>query len=303
MSFLFTCPHCQAKTQVDDRYSGQAGQCAVCGEPIQLPTIASSVDPPTKQSTGIRSLGWLVSACVLLVLLLCLLFAVIRYGGSTLAQLTNSRQRTTSLNNLQQIAEALNAYAADHGTYPPPATVDQNGVPLHSWRVLILPYLGEDRLYNEFDLSLPWNHADNLNVVYQNSPPTALIHPNANANGLSQQSGYHLVVGQGTLFPPSGPLSPDQVTDDPALTLLVIEAAPASSMNMWTEPVELDFGTMLGRINGTAGIEPGGMLDGGAAVATVDGRVHFAKETLSPNIVRSLITPTGSEPLPDDALD
>ena len=303
MPLLFTCPHCQTKTQVEDRYSGQSGECVVCGESIQLPAFAPSPVPATTKPSGFKSAGWLISASVLLVLLMCLFFAVVRYGGSTLTQLTNSRQRTSSMNNLRRIAEALNAYAADHGTYPPPATLDENGMPMHCWRVLILPYLGEDRLYNQFDLTLPWNHDDNLAVVYSNAAPSALIHPNANAAGMGQQSGYHLITGPGTLFPASGPLSPDQVTDDPSLTLLITEAAPTSSMNVWTEPVELDFAVMRGQINGTIGIEPGGMLDDGVAVATVDGRVHFAKDALKPNIFRALVTPRGNEPLPDDALD
>ena len=171
MPLLFTCPHCQTKTQVEDRYSGQSGECAVCGEAIQLPVFASSPGKspsaePAKPS-GFKSAGWLIAASVLLVLLLCLFFAVVRYGGSTLTQLTNSRQRTSSMNNLRKIAAALNAYAADHGSYPPPATLDENGLPLHCWRVLILPYLGEDRLYNQFEMSLPWNHEDNLTVGLQ----------------------------------------------------------------------------------------------------------------------------------------
>ncbi len=41
MPFLFTCPHCQTKTQVDDRYSGQSGNCVTCGGPIQLPRFAA----------------------------------------------------------------------------------------------------------------------------------------------------------------------------------------------------------------------------------------------------------------------
>ena len=142
-----------------------------------------------------------------------------------------------------------------------------------------------------------------MQVVYSNSIPAELRHPNANASGMTQQSGYHLVVGPGTLFPPTGPLSPDQVTDDPALTLLVVEGAPITSAGVWTEPVDLDFTLMRGIINGTPGVEPGGLLDGGAALATVDGRGHFAKDTLSPNTFQSLVTPTGNEPLPDDALD
>ena len=122
MSFLFTCPHCQTKTQVEDRYSGQSGECAVCGEQIELPAFVATVTSSPESSSAFKSAGWLVSAAVLLVLLLCLFFAVVRYGGSTLTRLTNSREQSSSINNLEKIAEALNAYAADQGSYPPPMT-------------------------------------------------------------------------------------------------------------------------------------------------------------------------------------
>lgn len=42
---------------------------------------------------------------------------------------------------MSEIGFALQLYRCDHGTFPPPFTVDKNGKPLHSWRVLILPYL------------------------------------------------------------------------------------------------------------------------------------------------------------------
>ncbi|MGI6402520.1 MAG: DUF1559 domain-containing protein [Thermoguttaceae bacterium] len=47
--------------------------------------------------------------------------------------------RFEALARLKQIAAAILAYEADHGTFPPAFSVDANGQPLLSWRVLILP--------------------------------------------------------------------------------------------------------------------------------------------------------------------
>lgn len=77
MPFLFTCPHCQTKTEVEDRYSGQAGECVVCGEAIQLPAFvspASQTSVGSRLSTGVKPAGWLAAAAVLVVLLMCLFF-------------------------------------------------------------------------------------------------------------------------------------------------------------------------------------------------------------------------------------
>jgi hypothetical protein len=58
-------------------------------------------------------------------------------------------------NQLKQLALAMLQYAGEHGGRLPPAILySTEGRPLHSWRVLILPYLDED-LYREFHLDEP----------------------------------------------------------------------------------------------------------------------------------------------------
>src|SRR5262249_18387757 len=53
-------------------------------------------------------------------------------------------------NSLKQIGGAFQEHASDHNDqYPPAAITDSNGKPLLSWRVAILPYLGEHNLYQQ----------------------------------------------------------------------------------------------------------------------------------------------------------
>lgn len=73
--------------------------------------------------------------------------------------------RTWTQCNLQQIMLALSNYQAEHGTLPPVFSVSSNGQPMHSWRVLILPYLGEEALYGQFRLDEPWNSPHNLRLA------------------------------------------------------------------------------------------------------------------------------------------
>ncbi|KAA5544684.1 DUF1559 domain-containing protein [Roseiconus nitratireducens] len=304
MPYLFTCPHCGSKTRVDDRYSGQVGECFSCGSPIQIPDFANSeVDDANSASVdGKRPVGVIIAAGVVLTLLVCLIFAVVRFGGSSVTRLTEMRLRNASIKNLEAIAGALNAYAADHGTYPPAILRDDAGRPLHSWRVLILPYLGEQETYDLFDLSKPWDDEINLQASYET--PGVYQHP-SDLRRSRGQSGYYLLTGPGTLFPTSGPLSPTNISDDPSKTILVISGAPplSTSLGAWAEPVDLDFSKMRGVINGTVGVEPGGWLDDGVTMATVDGRGHFLPNTLSPKTFAALATANGKEPLADDTLD
>ncbi|MGI9474980.1 MAG: DUF1559 domain-containing protein [Rubripirellula sp.] len=301
MPYLFTCPHCQTSTQVEDRYSGQKGECVACGEPIQLPRFAAGITqlPPAIKQT--KSAGWVAAAIVAVILLGCLLFALVRVGGQTMNRLSSNRERTSSMRNLERIADALNAYANDHGSYPPSFTRDASGRRMHSWRVLILPYLDEDDLYNRFDLSQAWDFPINMNAAA--AIPSVYQHPNSGSTMRFNESAYYLVVGPGTLFPKNGPLGPDQVVDDLAQTILVIEGTPLIPSGSWAEPIDLDFAKIQGKIGSNPGIEPGGLLDDGVAFATADGRGHFLPNVTDPATVRALVTPRGGERLRDDTLD
>lgn len=299
MPYMFTCPHCQTKTEVEDRYSGQTGQCVTCGGAIQLPEFAgrpSTAAPVAKAST----IRWILASIVAVILIGCLAFAAIRIGGETMTRLTVGRERASSIKNLEKIAKALNNYAADHGAYPPPVTRDAAGKPLHSWRVLILPYLDEVDLYDQIRLDLPWDDPNNMTVAYE--MPSVYRHPGG-GSGRFNESAYYLIVGRGTLFPTTGPLDPNQVVDDPAQTILVIEGTPMVPSGMWTEPIDFEFAKMSGQIAANQGIDPGGLTTGGVATATVDGRGHFIPDSKDPMIFRALITPSGGERLDDDELD
>ncbi|QDT08883.1 DUF1559 domain-containing protein [Planctomycetes bacterium K23_9] len=303
MPFLFTCPHCRTQTQVEDQYSGRSGECVTCGKPIDIPRFAPKRlgSGKTGLSGATKPFGWIVAASVALVLLGCLVFAVFRFGGQTVQRLSSNRTRNASIRNLEKIAAALNAYAAEHKTYPPPALLDANGKPLLSWRVLILPYLDEDELYDKFDLTKDWTSEPNMQIVYE--MPAVFRHPDSQGGFTTPESDYYLVVGANTLFPPKGPMSPDKIVDSPTQTLLVIEGNPSVPTGMWTEPIDLDFAKMSGQINGSRKDDPGQLLEDGAAMATVDGRGHFLSDDTAVTVFNALVTPAGGEPLPDDTLD
>src|SRR5687767_14136115 len=50
-------------------------------------------------------------------------------------------KRTQCKNNLKQIALALHNYHDVYGSFPPAYIADKDGRPMHSWRVLLLPYI------------------------------------------------------------------------------------------------------------------------------------------------------------------
>ncbi|HTU88876.1 MAG TPA: sigma-70 family RNA polymerase sigma factor [Gemmataceae bacterium] len=68
--------------------------------------------------------------------------------------------------NLKKLAIAMQNYADTYqGRLPLAATVGKNGKALLSWRVELLPYLGENALYNQFKRDEPWDSPHNKKLL------------------------------------------------------------------------------------------------------------------------------------------
>jgi hypothetical protein len=66
---------------------------------------------------------------------------------------------------LMRIGRAIADYAEQHRVLPPAATAGPDGKPWHSWRVLILPQLGESSLYDRYRFDQPWNGPENKKLL------------------------------------------------------------------------------------------------------------------------------------------
>ena len=79
---------------------------------------------------------------------------------------------------MQRVVLGVQRYReANGGAYPAAYTVDAEGKPLHSWRVLILPYLGdaESALYEQIRLDEPWD--SEWNSQFHAQTPTVFVAP------------------------------------------------------------------------------------------------------------------------------
>src|SRR5262245_38698724 len=105
------------------------------------------VNQPTQWRKAARTAFlWLAP----LILVPCLL-SMIETGGHRTAS-----QRSQCKNNMKQIGLALHNYAEMYGSFPPAYIADDNGRPMHSWRVLILPFIDQVPLYNQYRFDEPW---------------------------------------------------------------------------------------------------------------------------------------------------
>ncbi len=145
-------------------------------------------------------------------------------------------------NNLKQIGLAMLNYADDHAKRLPPAVLcDQQGRPLHSWRVLILPYLeGGAALYKQFRLNEPWDSPHNLTLLPRmpkvyDIPRDVPVDVRAEPHTTFCQ----VFVGKGTAFEGTQGLSyPKDFPDGTSNTALLAEAGDAVP---WTKPVDLTY--------------------------------------------------------------
>ena len=95
-------------------------------------------------------------------LVLSLLYVLVFLVPITFTQTVDGFE-SQCLSNQERIVQAFQSYADKHGALPPLYTVDDDGNPLHSWRVLILPFMGEtgQHLYSFVRLDEPWNSEHN----------------------------------------------------------------------------------------------------------------------------------------------
>ena len=68
--------------------------------------------------------------------------------------------------HLIKIGVELHRYHDAHGKKLPASAIrDRAGKPLLSWRVALLPHLGQDALYKQFKLDEPWDSEHNRKLI------------------------------------------------------------------------------------------------------------------------------------------
>jgi type II secretory pathway pseudopilin PulG len=201
------------------------------------------------------------------------------------------REAAQCVNNLKQIMLALHNYEQAYGAFPPAFTVDANGKPLHSWRTLILPFLGRGSLYQTIDLGKPWNDPANSTAF----KTTVDVFHCPYAPAPATVTSYLALIGPNACFLPTQPRRLADVTDGPSDTLAVVEVDRPHAVH-WMEPRDAAESVVLGITPASKLIHPGGFT-----VGFLDGSIKFIKVTIKPRVLRALISVAGNDrPAPDE---
>ena len=189
-----------------------------------------------------------------------------------------SARRAQSMNNLKQIALALHMYHDTHRHLPPPVLYGPDGKTPYSWRVALLPFLGQKALYNQYRLNEPWDSEHNRLLIAK--IPSALHDP-SNNHPIGNTS-YFTLVGKDTMFPGDGKeIGFKDVIDGLSKTFAVFEARRDIP---WTKPEDITYDAEkpLPKF--------GGFYDDAFHVAFGDGSVHKIKQGVDQDVLRPYIT-------------
>jgi hypothetical protein len=210
-----------------------------------------------------------------------------------------------SANNLKQIGLALHYYVETYGRLPPAVVRGQDGQPLYSWRVSLLPFLEHDSLYRQFKLEEPWDGPHNKQFLAK-MPKVYALPWGESAASAEGQTRYQVFVGPGTAFERDG-LTWDDFPDSLADTLLAVEGGEAVP---WTKPADLPYepGKPLPPLGGAV-TKPVHFLcypiwrRPGFTACFADSSVRFIRGDTDEEVLRALITRNGGEKVHRAKLD
>lgn len=296
MPISFNCPNCGTFTQVDDQFAGQSGPCKSCGNAITIPFAAAATGKVVPAPASSSS-----TAAVIVVVCLVAVFGLIVVGGVLIALLLPAVQaareaarRSQCTGNVKQIALAMHNYHDTYNAFPPAYTTDEDGNKLHSWRTLLLPFMEQQQLYEQIDLSKPWDAPQNRHLFDTVIPTYGC--PSDPGVG-SAVTSYMVIVGTEALFTGDQQTSFRDVTDGTSNTIMIAEVK--GKQVPWGEPTDLTLAEMQMQINGgdsrSAAPGAGSYHPGGINVGMADASVRFLPETIDSQHLKAMTTRRGGE--------
>jgi hypothetical protein len=223
-------------------------------------------------------------------LLILALIALIPATGLLLYFITSMiqfKRMRQHVENIRRIGQAMQDYDEAHGRLPAVATFSEDGKPLLSWRVLILPFIGQEQLYSEFHLDEPWDSPHNIELL----PRMPAIYgppPGTFSNMPKYHTAIHVFVGKQAAFEGTEGLRlRGDFPDGDSNTILFVEAGDPVP---WTMPQEIAFDP--------DGPLPSCLLGDRFIVGMADGTVRWIPNDIKERVLRAAITRNGDEVFP-----
>lgn len=194
-----------------------------------------------------------------------------------------ANQKTTA-NNMKQIALALHNHHDNFSIFPPQALVSKEGKRLLSWRVLLLPFLGQAELYNKFKLDEPWDSAHNAALIKE--MPECFARPGTDPT-LGKTPYVAPLRKESAFGRPGLPPNFRDIHDGTSNTLWLLEV-PAEFEVVWTKPADWE-------VKGVEAIDLLRRTKPELVVSFLDGSVQTLPATLASEMIMKMLTIDGGE--------
>lgn len=180
-------------------------------------------------------------------------------------------------NNLKFIGLAMHGYADTYKTFPLHAIYSKDGkTPLLSWRVAILPYVEEAKLYQQFKLDEPWDSPNNKKLISRMPKIYALKGATA-GKGMTH---YQVITGPGTPFDGNKKIGLRDLVRGSSNTILAIEAKEPV---IWTKPADVTLPAEKSKLPAL------GLRMDGVLVLTFDAAVKLHRADEDPAELRAMM--------------
>lgn len=208
-------------------------------------------------------------------------------------------RRMQCAGNLKNLGLSLQNFHSAKKRFPPAFVADEDGKPIRSWRMLILPCLVENSMYMNYDLREPWNSPKNQRLsdrwfdVFQ--CPSICDVPGQPKN----RTDYVAVLGEDTFWRADGKSrKANECTKGLNNTIMLIEIYDSDILSIEPRDVKLDdflSGKLSWSKTGVHGRGKCGFyeyLTGGRNVLYANGSVEFLRCDLTPDQLRRFFSVT-----------
>lgn len=200
---------------------------------------------------------------------------------------------------INELSFMLRGYHNRHGHFPPAYLADENGKPMHSWRVLILY---DDLLNNDFiksyDFNEPWDGPNNRKLA--DPIPHCYACP-LDEKRRPHDTSYLMLTGPGTFCQNDETRSLKDCVDNSETTAIVVEMAESGVH--WMEPRDLDIREMSFKVNDYSKPSIRGNLEFEPCIVIAGGWIATVAPKTPEATIKALTTIAGGEKVKQDRMN
>jgi hypothetical protein len=184
----------------------------------------------------------------------------------------------------RRVLRAMRAYYDANGHLPPPVVYDAESGQPRSWRVELLPFLGEQDLFAQYRRDEPWDSPHNRSLIDRIPDVYRSSFDTANPPGLALAA----LVHPDGVFSPEGEVRGADIADGGARTAAL---ATVRLPIPWIRPQDIDA-------MATEALSDLAWTDAGVLTGFADGRVHLLRN-VGPGLLRQLVERDDALPVGD----